>query len=50
MKEYPQTLSEFDALFESEDACREHLVQVRWPTVLCVRGVWKQRLGAETEV
>ncbi len=30
MEDYPQTLSDFDTRFVSEDACWEYLVQLRW--------------------
>ncbi len=31
MDEYPKTPVEFDALFRSEDACRDYLMRLRWP-------------------
>ena len=31
MDEYPKTPAEFDALFCSEQACREYLMRLRWP-------------------
>jgi hypothetical protein len=30
MHEYPANLMEFDALFDSEEACREYLANIRW--------------------
>ena len=31
MEDYPRTLSEFEARFAAEEACRAYLVQLRWP-------------------
>src|SRR5947209_9360993 len=31
MEDYPQNLKEFDVRFRSEEACREYLLQLRWP-------------------
>jgi Transposase zinc-ribbon domain len=31
MEDYPRNLKEFDARFRSEEACREYLLQLRWP-------------------
>ena len=31
MEDYPRTLMEFEQRFNSEDACREYLFQLRWP-------------------
>src|SRR6266849_9817537 len=31
MEDYPRTLKEFDVRFRSEEACREYLLQLRWP-------------------
>lgn len=31
MDEYPKTPADFDALFCSEEACREYLIRLRWP-------------------
>src|SRR5258708_26628197 len=31
MEDYPRTLNEFDAGFGSDGACREYLLQLRWP-------------------
>lgn len=31
MEDYPQTLSEFERRFASEEACRAYLAQLRWP-------------------
>mgnify|MGYP001792614507 CR=1 FL=1 len=31
MEDYPRNLKEFDTRFRTEEACREYLVQLRWP-------------------
>jgi transposase-like protein len=31
MEDYPRTLAEFEARFSTEEACREYLIQLRWP-------------------
>jgi len=31
MEDYPKTIEEFEARFSSEEACREYLIQLRWP-------------------
>jgi len=31
MEDYPQTLNELEARFSTEEACRDYLVQLRWP-------------------
>ena len=31
MEDYPRNLKEFDVRFRSEEACREYLLQLRWP-------------------
>jgi transposase-like protein len=31
MEDYPRTLAELEARFSSEQACRDYLVQLRWP-------------------
>src|SRR5712671_99279 len=31
MEEYPRNLTEFEALFATEEACRAYLVRLRWP-------------------
>ena len=31
MEEYPRNLTEFEALFATEEACREYLCRLRWP-------------------
>jgi ribosomal protein L37AE/L43A len=31
MEDYPKTIEEFEARFSSEEACREYLMQLRWP-------------------
>ena len=30
-KEYPADLMEFEEQFGTEEACREYLIQLRWP-------------------
>lgn len=38
MDEYPKTPAEFDALFCSEEACREYVIRLRWPEgIVCPR-------------
>ena len=38
MEDYPKTLGEFEVRFSSEGACREYLLQLRWPQgVSCPR-------------
>jgi ribosomal protein L37AE/L43A len=38
MKDCPQTLMEFEHRFTSEEACKEHLSQLRWPNgFICPR-------------
>jgi transposase-like protein len=32
MEDYPRTLMEFEKRFASEEACRDYLIQLRWPT------------------
>ena len=32
MEDYPRTVAELEARFHSEQACREYLFQLRWPT------------------
>lgn len=32
MEDYPRTVLEFEERFSSEEACREYLVQLRWPS------------------
>jgi transposase-like protein len=32
MEDYPRTIAELEARFHSEQACREYLFQLRWPT------------------
>jgi transposase-like protein len=32
MEDYPKNLSEFEARFSSEQACRDYLCQLRWPS------------------
>ena len=31
MEEYPRNLSEFEAWFATEQACRDYLFRLRWP-------------------
>ena len=31
MEDYPRNLKEFDVRFRSEEACREYLLELRWP-------------------
>src|SRR5450755_2120171 len=31
MEDYPRNLKEFDVRFRSEEACRQYLLQLRWP-------------------
>ena len=31
MEDYPKTIVEFEARFSQEAACREYLIQIRWP-------------------
>lgn len=31
MEDYPKTIEEFETRFSSEEACREYLIQLRWP-------------------
>src|ERR1022692_4023102 len=31
MEEYPRNLTEFEALFATEEACRQYLYRLRWP-------------------
>lgn len=38
MEDYPRTLTEFEARFSTEDACRRYLYQLRWPEgFVCAR-------------
>jgi transposase-like protein len=50
MEDYPKTLGEFEVRFSSEGACREYLLQLRWPQgVSCprceCREVWETIRG-----
>ena len=50
MEDYPKTLGKFEARFSSEGACREYLLQLRWPQgVSCprceCRKVWETIRG-----
>ena len=31
VEDYPRTLLEFQERFATEDACREYLIELRWP-------------------
>lgn len=49
-KEYPKTMLEFEHWFRSEQACRDYLIQVRWPDGFrcprCGHGqAWRTRRG-----
>ena len=49
-KEYPGTLLEFERWFQTEDACRDYLIRLRWPEgfvcPLCSRRqFWRTRRG-----
>src|SRR5882762_4600176 len=35
MESYPRNLKEFDVRFRSEEACREYLLELRWPDGFC---------------
>ncbi len=35
MEDYPRNLTEFEARFATEEACRDYLVQLRWPKGFC---------------
>ena len=35
MEDYPRNLKEFDFRFATEEACREYLLQLRWPDGFC---------------
>ena len=35
MEDYPRNLKEFDVRFRSEEACREYLLELRWPDGFC---------------
>lgn len=50
MEDYPRTLSELEARFSTEDACREYLEKLRWPEgFVCPRchskKTWKKKNG-----
>ena len=45
MEDYPRTLEEFEGRFATEQACREYLMQLRWPQGLCVPAVEGGELG-----
>lgn len=49
-KRYPRTLLEFEHWFRSEDACRDYLIQLRWPGGFACPScaspkAWKARRG-----
>ena len=35
MEDYPRTVAELESRFSTEQACREYLFQLRWPTGFC---------------
>jgi hypothetical protein len=35
MEDYPRTLAELDVWFSTEEACREYLYRLRWPSGFC---------------
>ena len=45
MEDYPRTLEEFEGRFVTEQACREYLMQLRWP-----RGFACPRCGGNSEL
>src|SRR5436305_1229353 len=50
MEDYPRNLSEFEARFDTEQACRDYLFRLRWPEGFrCPRGTrghfWPVRSG-----
>ncbi len=50
MENYPRTILEFEQRFATEDACREYLVQLRWPDGFCCprcenKEVWMMKRG-----
>ena len=49
MEDYPRTLEEFEGRFATEQACREYLMQLRWPQgFVCPRcGGRRARPGRE---
>jgi len=52
MDDFPRTLAEFEARFASEQACRDYLVQLRWPEgFICPKcghtGGWPVRMLLE---
>jgi hypothetical protein len=40
MEEYPRDLTEFEALFATEEACRAYLGRLRWPGRFPVFALW----------
>ena len=50
MEDYPRTVAELESRFSTEQACREYLFQLRWPTGFCcpkcgVLKAWPMRSG-----
>ena len=45
MEDYPRTLEEFEGRFVTEQACREYLMQLRWPRGLRAPAVEGSELG-----
>lgn len=50
MENYPRTMTEFEKRFNTEEACREYLYQMRWPNgFICFRcghqKCWKMKSG-----
>ena len=41
--EYPRTLAEFEARFDTEEACAAYLARLRWPSGLSVPPLWKRQ-------
>lgn len=35
MEDYPRTIMEFEKRFATEEACRDYLIQLRWPNEKC---------------
>ena len=47
MEDYPRTLEEFEGRFATEQACREYLMQLRWPQAFCVSPLWRAESSAQ---
>ena len=45
MEDYPRTLEEFEGRFVTEQACREYLMQLRWPRGFACPAVGDSELG-----